>query len=264
MGMLEAKPVPADSGPEVHRAGPAVCTCEHRRFECGHGTGGAARAGDTLARMKTLSIPTPIHGRVLVHEAADPVAVVVGFHGYTENAAIQMERLTQLPGSERWTLVSVQGLHRFYRGRTAEVIASWMTRQDRDEMIADNIEYADRAIEAAAPAGAPLFTVGFSQGAAMAFRAGVRGRREAAGVIAVGGDVPPELLADPSARFPAALLARGERDEWYTAGKLAADLTALATRGVTPDVLEYPGAHEWTPDVAAAISRFVDRVSERA
>ena len=46
------------------------------------------------------------------------IAVLVGFHGYTENADIQMERLAALPGSERWTLVSVQGLHRFYRGRS--------------------------------------------------------------------------------------------------------------------------------------------------
>ena len=84
-------------------------------------------------------------------------------------------------------------------------------------MIADNIEYADRAIKAAAPVDVPLFTAGFSQGVAMAFRSGVRGRRRASGIIAVGGDVPPELLADGTIEFPAVLLARGETDEWYTA-----------------------------------------------
>ena len=52
-----------------------------------------------------------------------------------------------------------------------------MTRQDRDDMIADNIEYVDRVVAAAAPPGVPLVTAGFSQGVAMAFRAGVRGRR---------------------------------------------------------------------------------------
>jgi dienelactone hydrolase len=214
--------------------------------------------------MRTLSIETPTHGRVLVRDAPNPVAVVVGFHGYTENAAIQMARLEALPGSERWTLVSVQGLHRFYRGRSEEVIASWMTRQDRDDMIADNIEYASRAIEAAAPFRVPLITTGFSQGVAMAFRAAVRGRRAAAGVAAVGGDVPPELLADATAMFPPMLLARGERDDWYTTPKMDADIAALTARGTRPETLVYPGAHEWTDDVGRAVSRFVDAIASRA
>lgn len=213
--------------------------------------------------MKTLSIATTIHGRVLVRETHEPVAVVVGFHGYMENAAIQMERLEALPGSERWTLISIQGLHRFYRGRTEEVIAGWMTRQDREDMIADNIEYADRAVERAAPADVPLFTTGFSQGVAMAFRAGVRGRRRASGIVAVGGDVPPELLADPSLEFPAVLLARGERDEWYTPSKMDTDAAALRARGNGPLVLVYPGAHEWTADVADAAARFIAKLADR-
>ena len=61
--------------------------------------------------MRTLSIETRTHGRVLVRDVAQPAAVVIGFHGYTENADIQMERLLRLPAADRWTLVSVQGLH---------------------------------------------------------------------------------------------------------------------------------------------------------
>lgn len=206
--------------------------------------------------MESLSIPTTTHGRVLVRPATDPCAVVVGFHGYMENADIQMARLEALPGSERWTLISIQGLHRFYLGRSEDVVAGWMTRQDREAMIADNIEYADRAIEAAAPPAVPLFTTGFSQGVAMAFRAGVRGRRRASGIVAVGGDVPPELLAAADASFPAVLLTRGAQDDWYTAAKLEADLNALRTREVAPESLVYDGAHEWTAAVAAAGAAF--------
>jgi predicted esterase len=207
--------------------------------------------------MKILHIATRIHGRVLVRDASDPAAVIVGFHGYMENAAIQMERLEALPGAGRWTLISVQGLHRFYRGHSEAVVAGWMTRQDRDEMIADNIEYADRAIDAAAPADVPLFTTGFSQGVAMAFRAGVRGRRRASGVVAVGGDVPPELLDDPALAFPAVLLARGERDDWYTTARLEADVKALRARGSHVEPLVHPAGHEWTPDVAGAAAAFI-------
>ena len=213
----------------------------------------------TRAAIHSFSIATRIHGRVLVRDAAHPVAVVAGFHGYMENADIQMARLEALPDAERMTLVSVQGLHRFYRGRGDEVVASWMTRQDREAMIADNIEYTDRAFDSAAPEEIPLFTLGFSQGVAMAFRAALRGRRRAAGVIAVGGDVPPELLEDATLAFPPVLLARCERDQWYPDAKLEADARALRARGTAVETFAYPGGHDWTAEVAAAAARFIGR-----
>lgn len=207
--------------------------------------------------MRTLNVETPTHGRALVREVAHPEAVVIAFHGYMENADIQMARLLGMPHSDRWTLVSAQGLHRFYRGRSEEVVASWMTRQDRELMIDDNIVYADRVIEAVAVHHAPIVTVGFSQGVAMAFRGAVHGRKRVDGVIAVGGDVPPELFADPAARFPAVLICRGERDDWYTTAKVDQDVTSLRARNVPVRSLIYPAAHEWTPDVSVAASTFI-------
>ena len=207
--------------------------------------------------MRTLAIETPTHGRVLVRDVDEPAAVVVAFHGYSENAEIQMHRLVQLPHADRWTLAAVQGLHRFYRGRSQDVIASWMTRQDRELMIRDNIEYASRAIESLGSPGVPMIVVGFSQGVAMAFRAAVRGRRRADGVVAVGGDVPPELLAAADGLFPPALLLRGRNDEWYTAKKLDADVAALESRGVAVRSITFHGGHEWNDAGALAASAFI-------
>ena len=120
-----------------------------------------------------------------------------------ENARTQMERLQAIPGAALWTLVSVQALHRFYRGRSEEVVASWMTSEDRDAAIADNIEYVDAALDAVPHGPATrIVYAGFSQGVAMAFRSAVRGRHGAAGVIGIGGDVPPELLADAERDVP--------------------------------------------------------------
>ena len=204
--------------------------------------------------MRVESIETPTHGRVLVREASSPPnAVLLGFHGYMENADIQMERLSSLPDADGWMLVSVQGLHRFYRGRSQEVVSSWMTRQDREQMIQDNIEFTSRVVERFVPADVPFVTIGFSQGVATAFRAAVRGRRRAAGVIGVGGDVPPELLADSGSVFPPVFLARGDADEWYTTAKLDADVSALRSRGVPVASLAYAGGHAWTPEVAQAV-----------
>ena len=111
-------------------------------------------------------IAATTHGRVLLRDARAAAArgVLVGFHGYMEQAVIQMERLQAIPGAARWTLVSIQALHRFYRGRSQEVVASWMTSQDREAAIADNIEYVDAALDSVPHDGSTkIVFAGFSQ-----------------------------------------------------------------------------------------------------
>jgi len=209
---------------------------------------------------RTLSIAAPTHGRVLVRDVGSPRGLFVGFHGYAESAEIQLERLAGVPGADAWTLVSVQGLHRFYRGRTRDVVASWMTRQDREDAVRDNIAYVDHVVDHIRTSVRPIVFTGFSQGAAMAFRAAVRGRAGSSGVIAVGGDIPPELPADSTSRFPRVLLVRGTTDDWYTAQKLAADVAALRARGDDPEVFTHDGGHEWTGEVAAAAGRILSTI----
>jgi predicted esterase len=217
-----------------------------------------------MTRVDTHVIPTMTHGRVLVRDAraAARRGLLVGFHGYMENARIQMERLEAIPGSSSWTLVSIQGLHRFYRGRTDEVIASWMTREDRDEAIADNLAYVSTALEQVPHDQLTrVVYAGFSQGVAMAFRAGLRGSVRTAAVVAVGGDVPPELMEDASLRFPPVLLARGARDQWLTESRFDQDAAALIARGVALKRLPYDGAHDWNAEVSTAIGEFLSTIS---
>jgi predicted esterase len=190
--------------------------------------------------------------------------VLAGFHGYSETAAIQMPRLEAIDRAEAWTLLSVQGLHRFYRGRTQEVGASWMTREDRETAIADNLAYVAAALrQVPDDAAHGVVYAGFSQGVAMAFRAALLGseprtpRTPAAGIIAVGGDVPPELLADRALTFPPLFLARGSADEWYTAAKFDADVAALRARAVDVHPFVYDAPHDWTPAVSDAAGEWL-------
>jgi dienelactone hydrolase len=203
--------------------------------------------------------------------------VLAGFHGYAESADVHLDRLRSIGGTSQWLLISIQALNRFYRGRSEDTVASWMTTQDREVAIATNVIYVDRVIDwvrreftvdvAESATGdrilkgtVPLVHAGFSQGTAMAFRAAVRGRWRPAGVIAVGGDVPLELLADAGATFPPVLLARGTCDEWYTDAKLAADVAALTARGAAVERLVFDGGHEWTPAVNEAAATFIQKL----
>jgi predicted esterase len=200
------------------------------------------------------------HGRYLIEPPASPAPapLLVGFHGYGEGAPAQLERMRRIPGSERWLLVSIQALHRFYQRRTNDVVASWMTREDRDLAIADNLVYVAAVVDDVHreyPAAPRVVFTGFSQGVAMTFRAAAASTRPVDAVIAVGGDVPPEIDHAALTRVPRALVCRGSRDEWYTQAIFQRDLERLRHAGVAVQPLEFDGGHEWSDPVleAAAI-----------
>ena len=207
-------------------------------------------------------IETRIHGRYLVSPGrASGSPLLLGFHGYGETAEEHLERLRTIPDADRWTVVSVQGLHQFYRRRTNEVVASWMTRQNRELAIAGNIAYVAGVVRELVPDTSPgttVVTAGFSQGVAMAYRAAVTLGMTGIGVLACGGDLPPELDAGALARIGAVLMGRGLRDEWYTEEKLAADETRLRAAGVQTNALRFEGGHEWPPSFGEACSRFLE------
>lgn len=204
------------------------------------------------------AIPVAVHGHYWARPAPLPTAtgapLLVGFHGYGENGEGFLESLAAIPGAGAWHLVSVQALHPFYT-KDGRVVAGWMTRFDRELAIADNTAYARAAVEAVlseVEASPGLVFAGFSQGVAMAYRAAAA--MGASGVIALAGDVPPEV---DLARLPPVLVGRGRADSWYDEAKLAEDLRRLESAGVPAEACVFDGGHEWTPEFYLAAGAFL-------
>jgi predicted esterase len=220
-------------------------------YECRY----AGVNGSGTGRVIEAAIRVHTHGLYLLRASDTPV-VGVGFHGYGEDAEAQMSRLLAIPSLVHSTLVSIQGLHRFYQRRTNQVVASWMTRQDRESAIADNCEYVSavliRAIENWPPITSVVFA-GFSQGVAMAFRAAVRMKGPRCHVISVGGDIPPELLPEDLGRLSSILLCRGNEDPWYSAETFAQDSRRLEESGAMSRTVSVPGGHTWSVPFVDAI-----------
>ena len=217
---------------------------------------------DNSPSLETIEART--HGRLLVRvpDVEGPWPLLVGFHGYGETAGDHMEALRSIPGTEPWLLVSVQALHPFY-ARKERVVASWMTRDDRELAIADNIDYVGRVLDrvrAAHAAGSTLVFSGFSQGGAMAYRAAANYRAD--GVIILAGDVPPDVIERRTVALPPVLLGRGTKDEWYTEAKEAADRAALARLDARVETCVFDGGHEWTDAFRAAASAFLRRARQ--
>jgi predicted esterase len=208
--------------------------------------------------MLVRTLETAIHGRYLFEDRGAE-RLLVGFHGYAETAETHLAELEKIPGIDRWSVASVQALHPFYT-RSGNIVASWMTSLDRELAIEDNIGWVRRVLSDL-PAPQTLVFAGFSQGATMAARAaGYAG--PAAGLMLLGGDVPPEMHEDPSVVLPPTLLARGVTDEWYTDEKFKKDLKFLkanAKGGVRP--LVFAGGHEWIDEFRTAAAQFLSSLS---
>jgi phospholipase/carboxylesterase len=248
---------------------------------------------------RALSISTTTHGRVIVDDAApDPEGVLVVFHGYGQGADIALEDARKIPGAARWWIVAVQALHVFYARDNTTVIGSWMTRQDRELAIADNVAYVDRALDEVfrstkhpapgtkhpapgtkhpapgtkhpapgtrhlAPGTFRIVFVGFSQGVAMAYRAALLGSHPAAGIVALAGDIPPELKTPSSAKrpWPPVLIGVGQGEIWYGNAKVENDLAFLRANGLTHELVRFRGGHEWTDEFRQAIGKWISSLA---
>lgn len=210
------------------------------------------------ATAHTIGVTT--HGRYLMRPPLDgPGRVaVVGFHGYMQGAQGLLDELERLPGSAPWLLVSIQGLHRFYDRGHEHVVASWMTSQDRELAIADNVAYV-AAVVAAVRTAHPferLALLGFSQGASMASRAAADLEDRCHALAMLAGDLAPEVRGS-TARLPRTIIGRGSKDTFYTDEHFARDREALEERGALAAAIEFTGGHEFTDTYRAAAGALI-------
>jgi predicted esterase len=217
--------------------------------------------------MRVVHVSTRTTGRVLIEDSSgsSPARFLIGCHGYGQNATDMLDELRRIPGAEEWTLVSAQALHRFYTRNDQRVVASWMTREDREQAIADNTEYLNRVVDAVtgraheALPPAKIVYVGFSQGASMAARAATRGTLVASGLVMLAGDIPPDVRDDESLRWPPVLIGAGIDDKWYAA-RIDSDIQFLESRGISHTVVRFTGGHEFNEEFRNALGNWLRTV----
>ena len=189
-------------------------------------------------------------------------------HGYGQLAARFLEPFESLATPWR-RIVAPEGLSRFYLDRSrvgvntqAGVGATWMTREDREHEIADQISYLDALLDRLQPdaltSSVRLRLLGFSQGVATVMRWLVRGRRPRADeVILWAGSVPADvdlsLLANrlAGARVVFAVGTRDELAPWAAADVEAGRFTAA---GIQARLVTFDGSHRLDNATLAAIA----------
>jgi len=180
----------------------------------------------------------------------------IACHGYGQLASSFLEPFTCIATPSR-RIVAPEGLSRFYVDRSrvgvntqSKVGATWMTREDREHEIADQISYLDALHDVVRPPGdadrVRLSVLGFSQGVATVVRWLTRGRARAREVILWAGAFPPDVeLAAFAERVAGAsvVLVVGGRDE--LAPWAAADVTLgrFTEAGIAARLVSFDGGH---------------------
>ncbi len=190
-------------------------------------------------------------------------------HGYGQSAARWARHFEPLASAERLIVVP-EALSKFYLDdRYQRVGASWMTRENREDEISDQLRYLDAVMaEACGRADADLGAVrlvgfGFSQGTATITRwlersalAAERPHRVHR-LILWGGRIPTDLdlVAERAWMAEADLhIVAGDRDAIATPGRVIAQEKALREAGIPHRSVTFSGEHRLNARVLAGLA----------
>jgi predicted esterase len=202
------------------------------------------------ARYYTLgALPTDALG-------ADVTEVWMVCHGYGQLAAPFLDAFARIADPAR-CIVAPEALSRFYLDRSStatdpppRVGATWMTREDREHEIADQVAYLDALHDRCRPSSVTdrvrLRVLGFSQGVATASRWLAYGRVRADELIAWAGAFPPEVdlgsFADRMSSTTVALVV-GTRDGLASWAAADAQLERFTAAGIRARLVSFDGGH---------------------
>lgn len=197
---------------------------------------------------------------------AAPGELWVVLHGYGQLATRFIRHMAPIADGTR-LVVAPEALSRFYLdhpARTssahARVGASWMTREDREAEIADQVEYLDAVCDAvlsrvggATPA---VHVLGFSQGVATATRWLAHGRTRALRAVLWSGRIPADLFplpADSPLRAMRIDVVTGDADPLATAEVLEEQRELAERNGLEVTSHRHAGGHRIDGAVLAAL-----------
>jgi predicted esterase len=203
--------------------------------------------------------------RCAVRGPADPAAVRelwIVLHGYGQLARDFIGGLAAADDGHR-LIVAPEALSRFYSARAplahatsaadpvgdpaAEPVgASWMTRDDRDDEIVDQLGWLDQVLatyRARVAPGTPVTVLGFSQGAATAARWVDAGGVAPAHLI-LWGAIPAASLSPDSAVWQTrCTIVVGSRDRFISEAMLRDERARLDQSGVSYTCVSFVGGH---------------------
>jgi predicted esterase len=183
-----------------------------------------------------------------IHEHTKVVWII--FHGYGQLAQFFFRKTTALQSDESIVVVP-EGPHRFYlSGNSGRVGASWMTKEWREQDIADNVVMIDELVatlRAEKKSDLKIVALGFSQGAATMMQWICKGQHLPDRLIIWAGSLPPDLnytLHSEKINALHPIIVVGNEDEYFKDEALGQLTSPLSAAHIHFEHLSFAGGHD--------------------
>ncbi len=209
-----------------------------------------------------MQINHTVYYAVQAPETDGPAPLLIVLHGFGQVAAEFIKIFAPLVQSGI-LVAAPQAPHQFYKSLADRSVGfSWLTRYERDQSIQDFAAYMKnfytllqreyRVDEQR------VFVLGFSQGVSMAYRTWAQSAAPLSGVVACGGDLPPDigerLHELPPLRV---LLVHGRNDQIVPLRKAHEAQSQLSAAGFPVELFEFDGEHFIPTETMAQIAKFI-------
>lgn len=187
----------------------------------------------------------------------------IACHGYGQLARRFIRKLEGL-AAEDTLVIAPEGLSRFYWGGfSGQVVASWMTREDRLEEIADYCDYLSGLYQQYIPRLHPevkIVLLGFSQGVATQLRWIMRDFPDFHELVCWAGSIPEDLdYRERQAFFAARRLhyVYGTEDAFLTPELMRGQQQLMREQHLAFSLQTFAGPHDIDPEALALLARKV-------
>lgn len=209
-----------------------------------------------------MQISHTVYYAVLSPETKARVPLLIVLHGFGQVAAEFIKIFAPLAPSGI-LVAAPQAPHQYYKNLAERTVGfSWLTRYERDQSIQDFAAYMEKfyallqkehRIDAQR-----VFVLGFSQGVSMAYRMWAHSTVRVSGIIACGGDMPPDIAEKLHALPPVkTLLVHGRSDHIVPLHKAHEAFTLLSNVGLPVELFEFEGEHFIPSEAMPNIAKFL-------
>lgn len=176
-------------------------------------------------------------------------------HGYGYLAEFFIKKFEPILNNET-CVIAPEGLSRFYlNGFNGRVGASWMTKQNREEEIADYINYLQKLYETILTANnhqcSKINIVGFSQGGATACRWFSAKQLKCTNFILWASVFPEDLDFNLAPKDSNVYLIYGTGDEFLTQEHIDTLKNKIETTKIGYKIITFDGPHDIPKDILA-------------
>jgi predicted esterase len=209
-----------------------------------------------------LHVDHTVYYAVSAPETSEPAPLLLVLHGFGQVAAEFIKIFEPLVA--RGILVAApQAPHQFYKSLADRSVGfSWLTRYERDQSVQDFVAYMEKFFALLQREHRidtrRVFVLGFSQGVSMAYRMWAHSRVPLAGMIACGGDLPPDI-GERLRELPAlrVLLVHGRHDQIVLLRKAHEAQAQLQNAGAPVELFEFEGQHLIPPEAMPRIAKLI-------